>query len=189
MPIEDILSKIEEETVNKIEQILSKAREERSKILMEAEREIAREREERIKKAERELEKKKRAEIAKIVQGARREILQLKERIINECLERALQKLKDLEEKDYERIIEDLMRSVIGEIGKDCIITPSREEDKRIAIKLGLEIENKKIDSIGGFIARSKDGSITIDNRFESILDRKEREIRIKIGNILFGGE
>ena len=189
MALEDILSKIKEEADREIEQILSKAREERDKRLKEAEREINREKEQKIKRAKRDLENRKKAEIAKIRQEARKEVMQLKEKMIKECFDRALEKLKNLNGKDYERIVESLMRSIIKEIGKDCIIIPSRDEDAKMAKKLGLKVENRKIRSAGGFIARSKDGRITIDNRFESILKRKEREIRAKVGSILFGGE
>ena len=189
MALEDILSKIKEEADREIEQILSRAREERNKRLKEAEKEINKEKEQTIKRAERDLENRKKAEIAKIRQEAKKEVMQLKEKMIKECFDRALEKLKNLRGKDYERIVESLMRSTMKEIGKDCIVIHSRDEDTKIAKKLGLKVENKKIKSAGGFTAKSKDGRITIDNRFESILKRKEREIRAKVGSILFGGE
>ncbi|HEB37098.1 MAG TPA: hypothetical protein ENI14_00340 [Thermoplasmatales archaeon] len=189
MALEDILSKIKEEADREIEQILSRAREEKNKRLKEAEKEINEEKEQRIKRAERELENRKKAEIAKIRQEARKEVMQLKEKMIKECFDRALERLRNMRGKDYEMIVESLMRSTMKEIGKNCIVIPSREEDAKIAKKLGLKVENRKIESAGGFIAKSKDGRITIDNRFRSILKRKEKEIRAKVGSILFGGE
>ncbi|HEX17486.1 MAG TPA: hypothetical protein ENG60_03660 [Thermoplasmatales archaeon] len=189
MSIKDLVSKMEEEAEREIEDILSKAREERSRILEEERRKMEREKIERMRKIERELENRKRAEIARIRRGLRSEILRLKERIIEECMKEGLSLLERIPEGDYEEKVEKLMRRVKEEIGDDCRIIPSRDVDVKIAKKLGLKVDGKRIDSKGGFIAVSRDGKITIDNRFEKILERKEKEIRTTIGRELFGGE
>lgn len=188
MGLEEIISKIKEEADREIEKILSTARAEKEEKLKEARKKIEEEKEHELRVAKRELENWKKAEIAKIKQDARKEIIQLKEDIIRECFKKALEKLKRLDEERYEDIVSRWMKSAIKEIGKNSVIIPSSDKDAKIAKKLGLKVERKKLHSIGGFVAKSKDGKVSIDNRFESILERKKSMLRVMVGNLLFGG-
>lgn len=188
MSLQNIISRIKEETDKEIDEIISTAKSEKERRLKEAREQIEEEKKQRMERMKREIENRKRAEIAKIKQEARKELIKLKEEIIRECFNKAIERLKNLKGEEYKKIVEKLMRETVKEIGKDCKIIPSRKEDEEIAKKLNLDIESKKIDSIGGFIAVSNDQRITIDNSFESILERKEKELRAEIGKLLFQG-
>ncbi len=49
-----------------------------------------------------------------------------------------------------------------------------------------LTISNEKLESLGGFVIRRRDGKIVINNTFSVILKRRERDLRFKIAKILF---
>ena len=53
--------------------------------------------------------------------------------------------------------------------------------------KKGLTIEIREVDrDLGGVIVHEKDGKISVDNTFASILERKKNETRVKVSEILF---
>ena len=65
-------------------------------------------------------------------------------------------------------------------------IQTSKPLDKEIAKKHNIPVQGT-IESCGGIKLISENGSITIDYTFEGILKRKKQDIRILVGNILFG--
>ena len=61
--------------------------------------------------------------------------------------------------------------------------------EKKIAdgtgVKTRLKISKQQIKAVG-VIVKTNDGKIFVDNTFEAILSRRERELRLKIARILF---
>lgn len=61
--------------------------------------------------------------------------------------------------------------------------------EKKIAdetgVKTRLKISKQQIKAVG-VIVKTNDGKIFVDNTFEAILNRRERELRLKIARILF---
>ena len=188
MALEDILSRIKEETDREIDTIIGEAKVEKEKRLKEAQRVLEEEKEREIKKAKVSIENWKKAEIAKIKQEARKKIIQLKEGIIKECFNEVLERFKKIDGQSYRKIVEKWMKSAMAEIGNDIVIIAFRDEDREVAEKLGLEVKKGKEKVLGGFIAQSKDGDVIIDYRIESIMEREKNTLRAEIGNLLFGG-
>lgn len=62
---------------------------------------------------------------------------------------------------------------------------------KAIADKSGKEtqitLSKEKNETFGGAVVKTVDGRIVVDNTFEAILKRRERDLRFKISKILFG--
>ncbi len=62
---------------------------------------------------------------------------------------------------------------------------------KAIADKSGKEtqitLSKEKNETFGGAVVKTVDGRIVVDNTFEAILKRRERDLRFKIAKILFG--
>jgi len=189
MGIEEILSKIREDADREASNILDNARREVEQKVKEAEDKARAKANEILKRAEREIENRKKAELAKIRQEVKREILNKKEEIIQICFKEALERLRNLSGKDYEKLVEKLIKRGAKEIGKECTIIPSREEDSKIAKKLGLKVSKNRVRSSGGVVIVSDDGKVSVDNTFEEILKREEASLRMKIGNLLFGRE
>jgi len=61
---------------------------------------------------------------------------------------------------------------------------------KAISKKTGnmteLELSKERIKASGGVIVKSADGKVVLDNTFEAMLKRRERELRLKIARVLF---
>ena len=55
----------------------------------------------------------------------------------------------------------------------------------RTGVKTRLKISKQQIKAVG-VIVKTVDGRIFVDNTFEAILSRRERELRLKIARILF---
>ena len=123
--------------------------------------------------------------ISKANQDAKRKIMNVREKIIEECFSIAHQKLSVLKESEYEKTVTKLIENGKKKIEGQCSVTISREIDKQIAKNMGLRVTGE-IESSGGIILISSDGRITLDNTFDGILKRKKNEIRIEVGKLLF---
>ena len=186
MGIEAIISKIEEDSNREAERILSEAKKEVKRKIKEAERKAKDDGDKILLRAEREIENWKKSQIAKIKQQIKKQILNKKEEVITESFDRAKETLKKLSGEGYRSIIKNLIEIGIRDVGRDCIVAPSRDEDIAVARELGINVSNKRINAIGGVIIKSEDGKITIDNTFEAIIERKKEDIRSEIGKLLF---
>lgn len=101
---------------------------------------------------------------------------------------------------DYVSILQNLIvnaGSALGGGTLDVILNKKdasrsieiNELEKRIADKTGnktrLTISKQQTNKVG-VILRTKDGKIFVDNTFEAILKRRQRELRLKIAKTLF---
>jgi len=185
MGVREIISKIEEETSREVKRIIDEAEKEAEKKLQEIKVSIQREKERKLREANREIETRKRIEIARIRQEIKKKLLDRREELIEKCFETAKEKLGKLPKRRYEKLVRKLMERACREIGDDCLIIASRKEDESIAESLGLKVGGK-VEAIGGFIARSGDGKVSIDCTFDGIVERKKDLLREKVGKILF---
>lgn len=127
-------------------------------------------------------------------------LLNSKEALIDEALRRTKEEYEKIKgKKEYRDILVKQVISSIGELdGKefivevhegdgleftDKIISTIEKETKRKGLKL---ILNEVSKDLGGVVVREKGGKISVDNTFDSILERKKSEIRLKISGILF---
>ncbi|HEC94992.1 MAG TPA: hypothetical protein ENI45_03390 [Thermoplasmatales archaeon] len=186
MPLEKLIAQIEEDANREIDRILGEAKAEVKRRVKEAEKKAREEAAAVQQRATKELGNKKRSELARMRQEVKKELLKKKEEVISVCFERALEKLKTLPSEEYVALVKPLIEEGVKEIGRDCVILASREEDKRLARELKLPVEKQMVKAVGGVIIKSRDGRVTVDNTFEGVLKRKENEIRTEIGRLLF---
>jgi V/A-type H+-transporting ATPase subunit E len=96
----------------------------------------------------------------------------------------------------------DLAANAIGELGSESVVVRSNERTlkllsekldefkKALSEKLGRDVEvtlGEPIGTIGGIVVETPDGSVRIDNTFESRIERFEGELRAEIAKALFG--
>jgi V/A-type H+-transporting ATPase subunit E len=145
-------------------------------------------------------EKEKQKILSTAEMEAKKLILNAKESLIEEAFEKARERFRELkDDKKYKDILVTQIISSIGELtGKqfivevfegaglkltDAVLSKIEKETKR----KGLKIEVKEIsEDMGGVIVREKAGKISIDNTFNSILERKKNDIRVTISEVLF---
>jgi len=155
-----------------------------------------------LKKAESEAELYKLNSIANSKIKAKWVILSKKETWIDNVLTEAKNELKVLtQSKKYLSILEKLITEagvILG--GKELELLLNTQDSalplkldniaKEIAEKIGFEtkmnLSKEKTEVVGGAMVRTADGKVIMDNTFDDILRRREKELRSEIAKILF---
>ena len=185
MSAEKIIDQIKKDTEKEIKGILRDAENQVKSIHENAKREA----EVDVKRIENESVKKsenlKKIMISKASQDAKREIMNAREKKIEDCFTKAHSELSKVKGNNYTKIVKKLIEDGCKKLGKNCTVLISRNEDKKIAMDLGIKVDGK-VESSGGVILKSSDGKITLDHTFEGILNREKDKIRIEIGKLLF---
>ena len=155
----------------------------------------------RMKNAEREAEIIKGKVTMEMKREARWKVLSEKENLANAVFKKVTERLMELQEsEDYVPILEKLVidaSTTLGggnlEVSMDENVSSRRLNlnslEAIITEKTGVEsqlvVSNDTIKSIGVKV-KTVDGKIAIDNTFEAIMKRREKELRSKIMKILF---
>jgi V/A-type H+-transporting ATPase subunit E len=189
MPIEKIIQQIEEESKGEIDRIIDESRNEAEEILSTAIKEGKEECEKMKEKMEREIDQMEKRITSTARREANRSIMEAKEEVIMDCFKLAKEKLSSINDKKYVTTIKSFIERGKKIIGKKCMIVSSRKKDVEIAKRMGIPTAKEEIKAIGGIIIRSMDGSISIDDTFDGILERKKESIRNLVARVLFERE
>jgi V/A-type H+-transporting ATPase subunit E len=155
-----------------------------------------------LKKAESEAELNKLRSMANAKIKANWVILSKKQNWIDNVLNEAKNELKILtQSKKYLPILERLITEAGVILGGKELEVLLNEQDSTLPLKLDdaakeisektgfktkLRLAKEKTRVIGGAMLRTVDGRIIMDNTFEDILKRREKDMRSKIAKILF---
>jgi len=155
-----------------------------------------------LKKAESEAELNKLNSMANSKIKANWVILSKKETCIDKVLNEARNELKILtQSKEYISILEKLITEAGIILGGKELEVLLNEQDSTLPLKLDdlakeisektgfktkLRLSEEKPKVIGGAIVRTANGKIIMDDTFEDIRKRREKDIRFKIAKILF---
>lgn len=129
-------------------------------------------------------------------------VLSEKERLVTSVLDKVKTKLEVLSQsKKYVPVLEKMILDAgIALDGGKLEVSLNRRDSvlafnfstlaKTIAEKSGRKTQIKrseeKIEALGGVVVKTVDGRIVVDNTFEAILMRRERDLRFKTAKILF---
>jgi len=185
MTAEKIIQQINNDAESEIRKIIKDAEQQAKHIIENARMEAEAESESIRLDGEKQSENIKKVLIAKAKQESKHEIMNAKEKIIEESFLQVYSRLSKINEEHYKKIITKLMENTRIKIGEDCKVLVSRDIDKTIAKNLRLDVIGT-IDALGGFVATSRDERIKLNNTFESIIDRNRDKLRVKVGKILF---
>lgn len=190
-----------EDAEKQVKAILDEARERAAKIVEEAEKRAERKASEILRREVEEAEREKRKIVAEAKLKARQMVTAAKEEGIRKVLEEVKRKLEELtSSKDYSQTLEGIIeRGAVALGGGELeVIIPEQhaginlnleEIAKRVTEKTGvkttIEKANETTYATGGAIIRRKDGTLLINNTFEAIFEREEKDIRAKIAKIL----
>jgi vacuolar-type H+-ATPase subunit E/Vma4 len=155
-----------------------------------------------LKKAESEAELNKLNSMANSKIKANWVILSKKEIWIDNVLNEAKKELKILTQlKEYISILEKLITEAGVISGGKELEVLLNEQDSTLPLKLGnlakkisektgfktkLRLSEEKLEVVGGARVRTANGKVIMDNTFDDILMRKEKNFRSKIAEILF---
>jgi len=198
MPIEDIVLRIRKDAEAEKERILQEARTEAQRTEERYRQDV----ETRMAGIRTRAEKERRSMSRMIVSTARarasRAILEEKERLIEETVSAALQRLRGLPDAEYTVLLEKLYRSGCELTGKESRVIPCTPRDSTALEKAGIVkdaagnmmtgppgAERIPVHT-GGVIVESVDGRVRVDNSFEALIRRKKLPLKILVSDILF---
>jgi vacuolar-type H+-ATPase subunit E/Vma4 len=185
MTAEKIIEQINKDSQKEIKQIHEDTEKQVGSIIKDAKKEAEIESEKILSDGKIKSENIKKILISQANQDAKKDIMNAREEIIEECFSKAFHELSILKGKDYEKLVKKLIEDGRKKIGGDCSLIISRDADKAIAEDLKLSIIGK-VEKSGGVILKSVDGRITLDHTFDGIFRREKAKIRRKVGKLLF---
>lgn len=192
MPIEKIIEKIEKETQSKIDNIIERGKEKAKKIEQEIEKEKEQRQDEIKKEREREIKTMKNRIISQAKLEEKKKRLNVREKMINDVFKEVKNQLNEKKAEEYEGYLKQSIKKSDEILKGDLKIRCNPESEqlvKQLAEEINPEIEiEPSLDTIGGIKASSEKGS-SIDYTFEANLERKRKELRKEISDILFQEE
>ena len=185
MTAEKIIEQIKKDSEKEIKEILKDAEEQAKRIINGIKKEAEQESDKILSDGKKQSENIKKIIISKANQDVKRDIMNAREKIIDDSFTKAQHELSILKGDRYEKLVKKLIVDGQKKLGKDCKIFVTRGIDKKIAENLGLKIAGN-VESSGGVVLKSADGKVTLDHTFDGILKREKDKIRIKVGKNLF---
>ncbi len=200
-----ILSEIRDRTVKEMEKVIQETNKKYSEIVNEAKKKAEKIKEERKKKIVEELIGRENAKLARLRLQENRRYLLAREEETRRILERALAKISEKITQDREAYINLLTKWVEDSIkkldtteiilqmnkrdtewmrkeGLKIVMEKMKETDPGISLEMG-----KPIETVGGFIAVSKNGSKRFINTLESKITAIKEDLINNILKIVFG--
>jgi V/A-type H+/Na+-transporting ATPase subunit E len=150
-----------------------------------------------IEASNKQAENLKRQIIGSSTLSARNKELVIIESAIDEIFNKAREKLaKSNNEKNYEKLLNNLIADSAGKLGSEIIIQCNKTDlklVKKIASdistdkKMKITVSDEVLDIIGGIKATSLDGTMTLDNTLDSSIESLKPLIRKEIVQLLRG--
>ncbi|MFW9994135.1 MAG: V-type ATP synthase subunit E [Candidatus Odinarchaeota archaeon] len=198
MSVDKIKDQILNEVTQQASAILKDAEDEKQVILSEAEKDIERLKLNVLEKGKTDIETDIKRQLARANVEAKMKVLSAKEQGINEAVALGLDQLAQTFSSSGEALQKLLVDGGIALEGGDLLITVRKSAASKInkeaiekaisgstGVKTTIKVEtDDSITKIGG--GTVKKGNITVYNTAEAILDRKFRDIRLKVAETLF---
>ncbi|MFH1014274.1 MAG: V-type ATP synthase subunit E [Thermoplasmatota archaeon] len=185
MSEEMLIAKIKEDAQKAVQDIIDEATKQSKQMIKQAQGEAKRQAETILQQGTSEKATIQRIKISQAQQEAKRQLMQAKEHIIEECFQKAVERLKNLDDKSYSKMIESLIKKGSDQMSGSFIIYTSKPLDALVAKKQNIPVKGT-LTTYGGIILHSEDGRIIVDNTFEGILQRKKDILRVQVGRLLF---
>ena len=187
MAIEEIVSRIRQDAHTKADGQVAEARKDALRFRKEFEQEL----EQRKEVLQRELEAGIQSRVGIIISQARKDvrdsILRVKESIIQDCINEALNELRELPPDQYHQLLMTLIERASSQVGDGCLVSLTRSKDREsLEGMTGFHLTDEIVPGSGGVVVYSPDRKLRVNNTFEGILQRKRGEIRNMAARALF---
>lgn len=206
-PVERVLGdEVLADARRRAERIRRRGRRDAERIRRQAEKEAQRVAEEILSEAHRRAEHSARMILATLDVEVHKATLNLKEEIVQACLEAAWRKLLRKDDYDYPAVVTRLAVSALARMpGREFILQVSNEDRDRLPEDLPRRIEeavqrehHREVKVrlaaepgrfAGGCVVLSADGRLRYDNSFEARRRRLQQQLRRTAAQALFGDE
>jgi V/A-type H+/Na+-transporting ATPase subunit E len=126
---------------------------------------------------------------------ARNAQLRALERAVNEAFERATKEISEYSGADLEKALGRLIQEGVDIIGQQSRVQCAAKDRravasavKRLSGRSRVTIDDEPIETIGGVVLTTPDGSVRFDNTFEARLERMKPVLRKEVAAVLTGG-
>jgi V/A-type H+-transporting ATPase subunit E len=197
MAIEDILRKIKSDAEAKASEIICNAKSEREAVLKKAQEEAALLKEKLLKEGKDSAAEELKREITMANLEARKEMLAVKQKLIEKVFEKALNALYSFPTEEYRNVIKKMLISAVVSGKEEVIVSVAdkekltsqfiaevNEELKKNGKKGNLVFSSEERNIRGGFIL--KDGRKEINLSFNSLIEEKRDELEDSLVGIIF---
>ena len=198
MSLESIIAKIEAESRAQGQAVLQRAREQAGQLLDEARQQAETARKTALEKGERQAKYLARRLVQAAELKARKQLLQLKQELVQEVFQAALEKLEKLPPAEYRLLLRRMLlaQELSGaeqvicsaadrRILADGFIGEINAELKRRGLPAALQLQFDERLGRGGFILRR--GKVENNNTFGAMLRAGRDELELEVARALFG--
>jgi V/A-type H+-transporting ATPase subunit E len=196
--MEKIKERILEDARREADKIIRGAEKEAQNILDHAEKTARQRKKALYEKAQKDSQEARRKTLAMAELEMRKGLLAVKQKMVDTAFERTLEKLRNLEGKDYENMIMGMMEKAVETGNEEIILSPNdlkkfkpeflstvNQRLSKKGIKSNLKIAEETRNIRGGFILKGE--GVEVNNSFESIIRMERDEIESQVAAILFG--
>ncbi len=165
MGLQDVKEELLNEAHHEKNVILEKAKIESTQIMEHAKKKAAEEKENSLKATKKNLEENEKREGAAALLDAKKKLLAEEKELMHGAIEKVRDHLSSLKKKEREEILSTLLAKAAAEIAIGKIICDNADAP----VFSSYIVEMKPIT--GGFIAENKDGTISVDLTFDTMLE------------------
>ena len=179
--LDNLVAEILQQAQKEAKRMLTKAKTENSEFSEKENKKVQKEVEAINDKAEEEAQALKERVISNANLKSRDMILQAKEELVDDILERVLERLKNIDAKKYLKFVENILKNL--NLSKNAEVIVSK--DMRLALGdkiLDYKISDQTVES-GCSI---KDGNLIYNNEFSNLIEFNREELEREILNKIF---
>ena len=179
--LDNLVAEILQQAQKEANRMLTKAKTENSEFSQKENKKVQKEVEAINDKAAEEAQALKERVISNANLKSRDMILQAKEELVEDVLERVLERLKNIDTKKYLKFVENILKNLNLSKNAELIVT----KDMRLALGdkiLDYKISDQTVES-GCSI---KDGNLIYNNEFSNLIDFNREELEREILNKIF---
>ena len=179
--LDNLVAEILQQAQKEANRMLTKAKTENSEFSEKENKKVQKEVEAINDKAAEEAQALKERVISNANLKSRDMILQAKEELVEDVLERVLERLKNIDTKKYLKFVENILKNLNLSKNAELIVT----KDMRLALGdkiLDYKISDQTVES-GCSI---KDGNLIYNNEFSNLIDFNREELEREILNKIF---
>ena len=125
---------------------------------------------------------------------ARNSQLKSLERAVNEAFEKATNEISASSGAEYDKAVGRLIQEGLDVIGPLAVIRCASKDKKAVAAaikrlsgKEKVSLDEEPVETIGGVVMSTPDGSVRFDNTFEARLERMKPTLRKEVAAVLTG--
>lgn len=192
MPLQDLIKELENNSEAEEKKIFSEAQDEATQIIRQANVEAqailqsARSEAQLLAAAEERKLSSARLRSRQIIAAAKSEVIRKALGDLSDELEKFASAKDKKKRAEYEKLFAVLAKNGVSYIKTNPVIL-CRQKDFELAQKFG-KVAKQPIQTIGGLIVSSADGSVRVDNTFESLLEEKSEALSQTAHGVLFKG-